>query len=196
MIKRANAVAYLLTLLLIIGALKYALTPSPSSQTGALIETLTSHKSQQERIGVSKDLWIANKEGERRHHHITSPHSTLVLVKKGREVELIEEMKEMRCYLQDRVEKRGEEWVQNMRYLEAEEGTYRYSDQLFDAHRLSLAFFELPGQEVRAPLKGEEAYLTGVAKEASFSFKEGVPHIEAGSFKAQVPSKEELKKLR
>ena len=141
---------------------------------------------QQIRTGVSKDLWITDETLERLHHHIESPHSILTIYNHGSHLELIEKMKGMKCYLQEKIESDTDTFIQQIRFIESTEGTYHYSDHHFNAPSVFLALFRMPGQTLFTDLKLDQAFLKGVAQEVSLSFAEDRPNFHAQKFKAHV----------
>ncbi|MCB1107079.1 MAG: hypothetical protein KDK76_03180 [Chlamydiia bacterium] len=138
------------------------------------------------RKGVVKDLWLNDREGTRLHHHIESPQSILTAIPCGTRVELIEQMIEMKCYFQEKVEEEGGEEVQQIRYLQSGEGTYRYTDQHFNAQSVFLALYKVSGKTLSTQLNTQDAYIKGVAEEVSLSFSNGSPDFHAEKFKAQI----------
>jgi hypothetical protein len=167
------------------------------SETGESIEEMLTEEismpkheekfpSKQMRKGVTKDLWISDKEHSRLHHHIESPRSILTAIPYGNRVELIEQMIGMKCYFQEKLENSAEGPVQHIRFLQSSEGTYRYTDQVFDAQSVFLALYRLPGDTLTTHLSTDDAYLKGVAEEVSLSFSSGTPNFHAEKFKAQI----------
>ncbi|MCP5505583.1 MAG: hypothetical protein H7A38_01710 [Chlamydiales bacterium] len=199
MIQRATLIAFIL-LALFTGGVLFEAFYAPQSAT-SIEELLTQdismpkneekYPNKQMRSGVSKDLWIANKEGGRLHHHIESPRSILTAVQKGSQIELTEQMINMRCFLQEKIEDDDGKLTQNIRYFQSSEGTYRYSDQLFNAHSVFLALYSLPGDTLTTTLDPSTAFLKGVADEVSLSFSNGSPNFQAEKFKAHIRPQEE-----
>jgi len=190
MLRRTTLIAALL-LISISGTILYQVI-KPPSRSQRVEEILTQemespqegrkYPTKQIRTGVSKDLWIHDAQMGRLHHHIESPRSILTAYTSDKKIYLIEQMMGMKCYLQEKVE----EGMQEIRYIESEEGTYRYSDHHFDAHTVFLALFRIPGDELSTNLNLEEAFLTGIAKEVSLSFSENSPNFHAQNFKARI----------
>ncbi len=147
----------------------------------------------QTRSGVSKDLWISEKGTTRLHHHIESPRSILTAIPRGDRIELIEQMMGLKCYFQERIDDEEGERTQNIRYLQSEEGTYRYIDHHFNAQRVFLALFHLPGESLTTHLDTKDAYLKGIAKEVTLTFSGKAPDFHAEKFKAQVRPQESTK---
>ena len=167
-----------------------------SNEVKSIEETLTEeismpkheekYPTKQMRSGVSKDLWISEKGTTRLHHHIESPRSILTAIPHENRIELVEQMMGMKCYFQEKLEDKGDEAIQSIRYLQSEEGTYRYTDHYFDAHSVFLALYRIPGETLTTHLDTKDAYLKGIAEEVTLSFSEGSPNFHAEKFKAQI----------
>ncbi|MBF5059349.1 hypothetical protein [Candidatus Neptunochlamydia vexilliferae] len=190
MIKRTTICAFILLALFTVGVLFRAFY---SSKTINIEETLTEaitlpqeedkYPHEQRREGVSKDLWVNDRDGARLHHHIKSPHSTLIAISHGNRMELVEQMTGMECYFQEKLEEEG---FQQIRYLQSEDGTYHYTGHFFDAPDVFLALYRLSGKKLPATLSPKDAYLEGVANKVSLSFSGGSPSFHADKFKAEV----------
>ncbi|QVL58077.1 MAG: hypothetical protein KFB93_03075 [Simkaniaceae bacterium] len=201
MIKRATLFASLFLALFTSGVIFEAFYSS--SEVKSIEETLTEEVSmpkheekypnKQMRSGVSKDLWISDNNHGRLHHHIESPRSILTAIPHENRIELVEQMIGMKCYFQEKIEDEDGKIVQNIRYLQSEEGTYRYTDHYFDAHSVFLALYRVPGETLSTHLNTNDAYLKGVAEEVSLSFSDGSPNFHAEKFKAQIRPQGPLK---
>jgi len=194
LIKRATIFASLFLVLFTSGVIFEAFYSSKDVKS--IEETLTEeicmpkheekYPNKQMRSGVSKDLWISEKGTTRLHHHIESPRSILTAIPHGNRIELVEQMIGMKCYFQERIDDEEGEVIQNIRYLQSEEGTYRYTDHYFDAHSVFLALYRLPGETLITHLDTKDAYLKGIAEEVSLTFSGGTPDFHAEKFKAQI----------
>lgn len=163
-------------------------TSTPASEI-SMFQYEDPYPTKQERSGVVKDLWISDKKMGRLHHHIESPQSILTAIPSGNRIELIEQMSDMKCYFQEKVETDGPSSTQHIRYLHSDEGTYRYGDQCFNADAVFLALYQVPGKILTTNLNIEEAFLQGIAQKVSLSFSKGSPNFHADKFKAQVRPK-------
>lgn len=194
MIKQATIIAFFILVLFTGGILFQAFYSS--EEGGSIEEMLTQEISmpkheekfpnKQMRKGVAKDLWISDKDHVRLHHHIESPRSILTAIPHGNRVELIEQMIGMKCFFQEKLEKGEGKPMQQIRYLQSGEGTYRYTDHFFDAHSVFLALYRIPGEALVTHLNTDDAYLKGIAEEVSLSFANGTPNFHAEKFKAQI----------
>ncbi|WP_316356434.1 hypothetical protein [Candidatus Neptunichlamydia sp. REUL1] len=194
MIKRTTIIAFFILVLFTGGVLFQGFYSF--KEGGSIEEMLTQEISmpkheekfpnKQMRKGVAKDLWISDKDHVRLHHRIESPRSILTAIPHGNRVELIEQMIGMKCFFQERLEKEEGEPMQQIRYLQSGEGTYRYTDHFFDAHSVFLALYRMPGESLVTHLDADDAYLKGIAEEVSLSFSNGTPNFHAEKFKAQI----------
>jgi hypothetical protein len=194
LIKRTTIIAFFVLILFTGGVLFQAFYSF--KEGGSIEEMLTQEISmpkheekfpnKQMRKSVAKDLWISNKDHVRLHHHIESPRSILTAIPYGNRVELIEQMIGMKCFFQEKLEKEEGEPMQQIRYLQSGEGTYRYTDHFFDAHSVFLALYRMPGESLVTNLDADDAYLKGIAEEVSLSFSNGTPNFHAEKFKAQI----------
>jgi hypothetical protein len=194
LIKKTTIIAFFILVFFTGGVLFQAFYSS--EEGGSIEEMLTQEISmpkheekfpnKQMRKGVTKDLWISGKDHVRLHHHIESPRSILTAIPHGNRIELIEQMIGMKCFFQEKLENREGEPMQQIRYLQSGEGTYRYTDHFFDAHSVFLALYRLPGESLVTHLNTDDAYLKGVAEEVSLSFSNGTPNFHAEKFKAQI----------
>jgi hypothetical protein len=139
----------------------------------------------QRRSGVRKDIWFAQEDNSRLHYRIESASSVLTLLPQDQKMDLVETLQEMRCWMQDKLYTGPHsEPMQQMRYLEAAEGVYRYSTQQFLAQTVSLSLFRTPGHELSFNLHPRQAFLKGVGQDVSFVISGKVPQFQAQHFKA------------
>ncbi|MEM8728068.1 MAG: hypothetical protein AAGE99_05110 [Chlamydiota bacterium] len=138
------------------------------------------------RSRVSKDLWFSENGATRLHYHIESPRSILTPIPDGNRLDLVEQMFGMKCYFQEKIDNKEGIVTQQIRYLESEEGIYRYTDHYFDAHSVSLALYRLPGETLTTDLDAKEAYLEGIAEGVTLSLAGETPDFHAEKFKAHI----------
>ena len=187
MLRRATLYSTLI-LLLFLGALLVCVLPHSLNRSVKLTYKLPSPKrgvTRQVRSFVSKDLWIP-RGSERLHHRIESPRSILTAHQRGKKTEIIEKLHGMRCYLQESISEDKRGTVQQIRFLESQEGTYSYTSHLFGAEQVYLAVLTLPGRELTTNLNLDTAFLQGVASEVSLSFSENGPTFQAKKFRAEI----------
>lgn len=154
---------------------------------------LVSKHAYQTRSGVRKDIWATEANGVRMHYRIESESSLLKLTPTQRKMELVENLKGIKCWMQDKLlltsETQGAP-LQQVRYLEADKGTYLYNTQKFDADTVSLFFLRLPGHNLTFDSGPKDAFLKGIAQKVSFFISEGAPQFQAQNFKASIKESE------
>jgi hypothetical protein len=155
------------------------------------IETSSKHLSRntyQTREGVRKDIYLADEGVSRLHYRIESESSLLKLIPGEKKSEIVEQLQGIRCWMQDKLYFASslQSPMQQVRYLEADQGTYRYTSQQFDARTVSLSLLRLPGHFLSFNVNPQEAFLRGIAQNVSFSIAEGTPQFQAQNFKASL----------
>jgi hypothetical protein len=140
----------------------------------------------QQRQGVRKDIWLTQLDKTRNHTRIDSKTSTLTLLPKDDKVDIIENLHHLKCWMQDKLYVTGEAPMQQMRFFEADTGTYQYTTGAFLAEAVTLSLFRIPGHKL--PLKADPgvAFLHGIAKDVSFSVAGKSTQFQAESFKATL----------
>ncbi len=153
-----------------------------------LATTRSESSSQQTRQGVRKDLWVSQEDGKRLQYRIDSESSVLTLIPKADKLDIVENLRGIQCWMQDKLYVLDKKPMQQMRFFEAEEGVYRYSSQEFLAKTVSLSFFRLPGSTLPLTSNPTAAFLKGVAEGVSFSISGKDPQFHAQRFKATLQS--------
>jgi len=135
--------------------------------------------------GVTKEIWLPTEEG-RINYLLKNRISTVTLLDRIQQVELVEEMEGIKCWMQDRLYREDELPMQQIRYFEAEQGVYQYNQETFLADQVNLSIFRLPGHALVSFLDPHTPYLKGAAKHVSFSLSEKSPKFQADHFKAYL----------
>ncbi len=151
---------------------------------------LVSQNAYQTRCGVRKDIWVAEEPSTRLHYRIESRFSVLKLLPGQSKTDIIENLSGITCWMQDKLYLEAEQPFQQVRYLEADEGTYRYTSQQFDASQVSLSLMRLAGHQLSFNYNSKDAFLRGIAQDVSFSISEGTPQFQAQQFKASLRGSE------
>lgn len=149
--------------------------------------------SQQERSGVVKDLFVVQENSERLHHRICSERSTLTIVPRGHRVELIEKLEHIHCTMQDKLIPSSPKcrMMQQVRFLEAEEGFYFSSNRTFSAHTVHLSLYRIGGHRLPDTLPATSPFLKGIARDVSFSLSGRSPELKAEGLRAEFARQEE-----
>lgn len=140
----------------------------------------------QKRNGVQKDLWVTQETNDRLHYQIKSTSSVLTFLPKEEKLDIVENLKGIKCQMQDKLYLVGNEQMQQIRYFEADQGIYRYTSQEFVANTVELSFFRLPGFFLPPVLNQGNAFLKGEADNVSFSISGKNPQFQADRFHATV----------
>lgn len=140
----------------------------------------------QHRQGVVKEIYFSQEDNTRLHYRIESEASSLTLKPHGRKLDLIEKLEKIKCWMQDKLytTASGDRPMQQMRFLEAEDGIYRYASQQFLAQSVGLSLFRLPGSDLPKGAMREIPFMRGVAQDVSFSVSGKTPQFNAQHFKA------------
>ena len=145
------------------------------------------------RKGVCKDIWFAQDDDSRLQYRIESIASVLTLLPVKNKFEVIETLSNIKCWTQDKLYFNTTDHVpmQQARYLEASEGIYNYGSQQFNAEKVTLSLFHLPGHLLNTHvLDTKKAFLSGLAKTVSFTVSGKTPQFQAEQFKASLIKEE------
>ncbi len=154
------------------------------SKAQAIAAASTPQSTKQNRAGVRKDLWIVQEGGVRLHDRIESASSTLTLTPIDDHLDIIENLHQIRCSMQDKIMVQDGKTVQQVRYFDATTGVYQYSINRFNAEAVSLSLFRLPGSELPASLAKSSPFLKGVAQDVTFALAGKASQFQAKHFKA------------
>jgi hypothetical protein len=148
---------------------------------------------QQERKGVVKEIYFSQEDHTRLHYRISSESSLLTIKPEGKGFDLIEKLEKIKCWMQDKLydPAAGAGPMQQIRFLAAEEGLYRYSSQEFLAQSVALSLFRLGGHELPKEMLKTKPFLKGVAEDVSFAISGKSPQFQAKHFKAELNTLEE-----
>lgn len=163
-------------------------------QTGKKQEIATTKpitQANQKREGVRKDIWFTQEDKSRLHTRIDSQASTLTLLPKDDKVDIIENLEQIKCWMQEKLYVTGQTPMQTMRYFEADQGTYQYATQRFFAQSVVLSLFRTPGHDLPMKFDPSAAFLRGIAQDVSFSVSGKTTQFKAQQFKATLRSQNE-----
>lgn len=159
-------------------------------QEDASVKTLA-QTANQNRKGVVKEIYFAQEDHSRLQYRIESDASVLTLKPEGSKFDLIEKLEKMRCWMQDKIEQTPSQStpVQQMRYLEAEEGIYRYTAQQFLAQSVALSLYRIEGRDLPTNLARHRPFLSGVAQDVSFAVTGKLPSSRRSTLKRPLTIK-------
>jgi hypothetical protein len=149
----------------------------------------------QQRKGVVKEIWFAQEDGSRLQYRIFSETSLLIIRPEGNSLDLVEKLEHLKCWMQDKLydPSSASGPTQQIRYLAAEEGVYRYTSQEFLAQSVALSLFRLNGHELPKETLKTRPFLKGIAQDVSFAVSGKNPQFNAKHFKAELNTVEEKK---
>ena len=150
----------------------------------AIASASKSSSATQNRAGVRKDLWITEEGGKRLHNKIESASSILTLTPIDDHMEIIENLHQIRCSMQDKIINENGKTTQQVRYFDANSGLYQYSISRFSAETVALSLFRLPGSDLPESLSQKSPFMKGVAKDVSFALSGKASAFQAKYFKA------------
>jgi len=160
-----------------------------AQQKSASSKTIVS-TTQQQRKGVVKEIWFTQEENTRLHYRIFSESSLLTIQPSGTHFDLVEKLEKIQCWMQDKLytPTTGGGYMQQIRFLAAEEGVYRYNSQEFLAQSVALSLFRLQGHELPKEMAQAKPFLKGVAEGVWFAVSGKNPQFKAQHFKAELES--------
>lgn len=157
----------------------------------AIAKAVHGQESHQNRSGVRKDLWLSQQDRTRLHYRIDSQSSVLTLLPIDDKMDIIENLQQIKCWMQDKLYAQGSVPMQQMRFFEADHGIYQYSSQRFAANSVALSLFRLPGFALPTSVDPKTAFLRGIAQDVSFSIAGKTTQFQAERFKATLQSQKE-----
>ncbi|MES2344339.1 MAG: hypothetical protein V4494_00145 [Chlamydiota bacterium] len=138
----------------------------------------------QKREGVRKEIWFSQEDNVRLHYRIESQGSLLTFIPKENKVDIVENLDKLKFWMQDKLY--TSPVMQEMRFLEADHGTYRMTAQEFFADTVSVSLFRIPGSDLPEKIDPRAAFLRGVSQNIFFSISGNSPQFEAENFKAHL----------
>jgi len=138
----------------------------------------------QTRIGVRKDIFFSQEGSRRLHYRIESSSSVLTMVPEKNKIEILENLSDIQCWMQEKLYEVGNSSMQQLRHLQAAKGTYNLSKQEFVASNVMLSLFRLPGHDLKTSIPLSKAFLTGKAEDILFTVSGKTPKFEAHQFNA------------
>jgi hypothetical protein len=143
----------------------------------------------QHRKDVKKEIYFVQEDNSRLHYRMYSKASLLTMQpqERGKKIALNEKLEKIQCWMQDKLyySSSGTDPMQQIRFLEAEEGVYSYTSQQFLAQSVALSLFRLPEHDLPRELR-TAPFLKGIAKDVSFAVSGKTPSFKAQNFKAEL----------
>ena len=147
----------------------------------------------QQRFNVQKDIWYL-ENGMRLHFSLFSTDSFLSLKEQKGKFELVEDLKNIHCFAQEKVffNSHNHKWEQKLKYFNAKKGTYLFPSHQFISDMINLYFYDIEGAELPKDLTPFSPYLKGVASQVSFMLSDKKSHFKAYHFKASFDTAQEM----
>jgi len=143
-------------------------------------------KTYQKRVDVEKNIWIP-KKNDRTVIKMTSPFSELYLGNRKNKIELIEKLKDIKCYVQENTNDNSQ-----VKLFTSEEGIYFFPKHQFSSDKIKIYFFSLKQNEPFNDIPLSRAFFNADAKDFSFLISQNQYYMNAKSFKANLHSSKEL----
>lgn len=144
----------------------------------------------QKREGVRKEIWFSEEDHMRLQYRIESQGSLLTFIPKENKVDIVENLEKLKFWMQDKLYTNPN--MQELRFLEADQGTYRMTSQEFLAQTVSVSLFRLPGNTLPETIDPRSAFLRGLSESILFSISGKMPQFEAQNFKASLNKRQSL----
>ncbi len=185
---RANTISLAGISLLSVMALAFVAF-SKMPQLASLDQEVSDHPSIEDTIiqhvnDSSKDVWV-NIHGKRHHYHMESPTSRFVLKHDLYSNKIVEEMDDMRLWMQDRIAQTPKP-IQEVRFIKSPYSTFCFSERSLKTENSFVAMYTTPGKDLSLYLKPEQVTLRGNADAFDIIVDEAGVHFNAKGFSAQI----------
>lgn len=125
--------------------------------------------SQQKREKVRKEIWY--QDDSPLYFCIDSAESELFFFKQENQIEVVEQLADVSCVMQEELYYVAGKPMQKIRYLEAEKACYNYTSNLFIAEDVKLWNYQLEGHIPPKDLSSLEASMRATAHSVEFTLK-------------------------
>jgi hypothetical protein len=142
--------------------------------------------SQQRREEVCKQIWL--QDSSPLYCRIDSEKSELFFFRKNHKIEVVEQLGKVTCVMQEELYFEGEQPMQRVCYLEAEQACYNYNSHLFVAESVELWKIQLEGHMLPTEIEKKTPLLYATAGSLAFSLERGKFDFTAEQFKATLTS--------
>lgn len=143
------------------------------------------YTAQQHRKGVQKDL-LFSRNGERLHLRLVSKDATMVLEHKPEGTFLLEQMQDVKCWMQEELLQVEGKPTQLVRYLEADSATYSYKNDEVIATDVKVFRYTLPGHLLPISMANFKPSMKGHAEMVQFSMGGQDVQFKAQKLKASM----------
>jgi hypothetical protein len=141
---------------------------------------------QQKRARVVKDIWLTQDDGNRLHNRIKSESSLLMLKPNGGKLQLIEELHQINCSMQERIYYKGNLPMQQVRMLEADSGEYHFAEKELLSQGVAIFVYRLSTHTLPQEAITIPPIFSGNAENASLILLDKTPDFKAKDFVAHI----------
>ncbi len=125
----------------------------------------------QVRFGVYKEIW--QTEGlDRKMIKISSPSSKVVVKDEEGHLKLIEELKDCKCQIQEKILRNASSINQEFQDIKASQASFCYDNHSFILENLTIQKWKAPGATLPLKEKGGILLMKGQAKKATFKLQD------------------------
>ena len=162
------------------------------------------YKAKQQRQAIQKDIFFTQKE-ERLQLRLISAEAELILDHHDDETEIIEQMHDVKCYMQEELfyvlpdgrktqaaDAEGVKAMQIIRYLEAEAASYHYKSEKFKAENVKISRYAVQGHQLEDFNQAAKLIMDGLAKKVEFSLSGKDLNFKAHQLKAKFDPSEKI----
>lgn len=150
---------------------------------------------EQNRTSVVKEIYFTQEDNTRLHYRIASASSFLTLRPEKQRFVIDEKLQDIQCWMQDKLyydPNRPGVPMQQVRFLEAKDGIYRYAAQEFLAQTVAISLCRMVGHDLPQSVRLPKPFLQGVADDVSFAVSGKVPQFNAHHFRALIDTPREV----
>ncbi|MCH9627481.1 MAG: hypothetical protein S4CHLAM2_11220 [Chlamydiales bacterium] len=147
-------------------------------------------QSKQLREGVIKEIWYQGRSPLC--IRIASTLSELCFSQQNGEMEVVEQLENVECLMQEKLYYAEGKPMQLVRYMEATRATYHYTTQIFTAEGTQFWRYRLEGHEPVSTIEGHEPIMSATAQTVEFTLKEKEIDFQAHQLRATFNQEEVL----
>lgn len=146
------------------------------------------YKAIQKRIGMHKQIF--HYDGDSRLEiRLGSAKSELVLERENEEIVIVENMEDLKCYIQEKfIKKSTAEPRQQILVLTSDKASYDYKKEKLITDKIKIARYDIPGVILTEDLENFKPILSGEAESAEFDLKGSHFNFKSNQFKAKIQS--------
>lgn len=159
-------------------------------------ENAQPYTSTQQHRTTHKDIWFSQGD-QRLQLRLRSEDTRLVLEHHDRNIQVVEHMQGVTCFIQEKLyyltKEDGQRIpMQIVRYLEADNASYYYQADRFLAEQVHVMRVAMPGHTLTESLEGLTPFMTGVARSVEFGLSGTELNFTAYQLKATLYQSEEI----